>query len=278
MGEVFRARDIELGRDVAIKILPAETTRDESRISRFVQEAKAASPRNHPNIVTVYEVGRDEGQHFIAMELVEGTTLRDAMLDRDPRKLLPVFAQVADGLEKAHNAGIVHRDLKPENIMITTEGFSKILDFGLAKLVQADESNPDEKTTARNLTAEGAVVGTVGYMSPEQLRGQHADRRSDIFSFGCILYEAFAGRQPFRGPSTADTMHNVLYETPKRLDDPEMQRIVGKAIAKDPNERYQSARELAVDLRQHVGRALSPARRPKRPSYVVILAALILIA
>ena len=255
MGEVYKARDTALDRSVAIKIIPTNASRDSSRMQRFVQEAKAASALNHPNIVTVYEIGTiGEGKdrrHFIAMELIEGGTLRDLLAERiSHSRVVEILGQVADGLAKAHAAGIVHRDLKPENIMVTREGLVKILDFGLAKLMAAEGSDPHQATAVReNLTRDGTVVGTVNYMSPEQLRGTTVDHRSDIFSLGCLLYEMTGGRQPFHGVSAADTMHNILFEEPQPLGDVELELIARKALAKSPEDRYQSSREFAEALR-----------------------------
>lgn len=277
MGEVYEAIDLDLGRRVAIKVLPVEWTRDESRIARFVQEARAASALNHPNIVTVYEIGRAGDQHFIAMELVDGETLRDRLSRGvDGRSLLPLFAQIGDGLEKAHSAGIVHRDLKPENVMVTPDGYVKILDFGLAKLVQGDASNPGNETTERNQTAAGTVMGTIGYMSPEQLRGGFIDRTTDVFALGCMLYEAFAGRQPFRGASQVDTIHNVLHEVPPPLNDAAMQRVVSRAIAKEPVNRYATAREMASDVRASV--TAEVPLTPSRSRWRLVAAAALIVA
>ncbi len=273
MGEVYKARDTALDRPLAIKIIPIEASRDSSRMQRFVQEAKAASALNHPNIVTVYEIGSvgDGGnrRNFIAMELIEGETLRDLIAQRiSPSRVVEIIGQVTDGLAKAHAAGIVHRDLKPENIMVTREGLAKILDFGLAKLTSADASDPDQATAVRqNLTKDGTVVGTVNYMSPEQLRGAKVDHRSDIFSLGCLLYEMAAGRQPFHGVSAADTMHNILFEEPPPLGNVEFEPIARKALAKLPEDRYQSSKEFAEALRGIPKTITSaPAIRERSPS------------
>jgi serine/threonine protein kinase len=276
MGEVYKANDSRLGRPVALKILPAHLVEDADRVRRFIQEAKSASALNHPHIITIYEIGQsaveDEGReanssdgerrvHYIAMEFVDGSTLHTKIhRDRiDLKKLLEYFAQVADGLAKAHAAGIVHRDLKPENIMITEDGYSKILDFGLAKLVEASEPSngePEEAATAMmGQTRPGMVMGTIGYMSPEQAQGKPVDQRSDIFSFGCILYEAATGRKPFAGDSMIDSLHKIVYtQAPLiRESNPtapaELQRIVRKCLVKDPADRYQSIRDVAIDLR-----------------------------
>jgi serine/threonine protein kinase/Tol biopolymer transport system component len=286
MGEVYKANDSRLGRPVALKILPAHLVEDADRVRRFIQEAKSASALNHPHIITIYEIGQSEiksdGEnisraagdnteasssdearrvHYIAMEFVDGSTLHTKIhRDRiDLKKLLEYFAQVADGLAKAHAAGIVHRDLKPENIMITEDGYSKILDFGLAKLIEANDPQGNEleeaATAMMGQTRPGMVMGTIGYMSPEQAQGKPVDQRSDIFSFGCMLYEAATGRKPFEGDSIIDSLHKIVYtQAPLvRESNPtapaELQRIVRKCLVKDPADRYQSIRDVAIDLR-----------------------------
>ena len=189
MGEVYKARDLKLGRDVAIKVLPEEMSADPSRLRRFEQEARAASALNHPNIVTIYEIGEHEGTPFIAMEYVKGRTLREILADGPlPNdKLIRYATQMAEGLAKAHQAGIVHRDLKPENIIISEDGYVKILDFGLAKLLPLDGVGSEVATMEKQATTPGTILGTVGYMSPEQAKGEEADFRSDQFSLGSIL-------------------------------------------------------------------------------------------
>jgi serine/threonine protein kinase len=217
MGEVYLAQDTRLNRLVALKVLPRELTARRERLQRFEQEAQAAAALNHPNIAHIYEIGESEGVNFIAMEYVEGATLREKIHreQTELRKLLRYLQQVAEGLAKAHAAGIVHRDLKPDNVMITRDGYAKILDFGLAKLTeqtkpQGIEAPPEEAPTAvlrQPLSTPGLVMGTVGYMSPEQAQGKPVDHRSDIFSFGCILYEAATGQRAFESESTIDTLH-----------------------------------------------------------------------
>jgi serine/threonine protein kinase len=186
MGQVYRARDTRLGREIALKVLPPEFSSDPQRLARFEQEARTASALNHPNILTVFDVGRDGGLSFIAMELIEGSTLREIFHERstEPRALVTYLAQTAEGLAKAHAAGIVHRDLKPENVMVTRDGYAKILDFGLAKLAQPDQKEASILPTAAPATTEGVVMGTVGYMSPEQATGKPVDARTDVFAFG----------------------------------------------------------------------------------------------
>jgi len=241
MGEVYRARDTRLGRDVALKILPDPSNRD-----RFEQEAKAVAALNHPNIMAVFDVG----DNYFVSELVDGESLRK--LDAMPlRKIVEIAAQIADGLAAAHSAGIIHRDLKPENIMVTRDGRAKILDFGLAKLEQPASTDPDA-TQAMNKTDPGAVMGTVGYMSPEQVRGRPADHRSDIFSFGLVLYEMLGGKRAFKGDSAVETMNAILTQDPPDLPPavpPALQQIVDHCIEKNPADRFQSARDLAFGLR-----------------------------
>ncbi|HXH40980.1 MAG TPA: protein kinase [Thermoanaerobaculia bacterium] len=282
MGDVYRAHDERLGRDVALKVLPTGLTDDRERLERFAQEAKSASALNHPHIVAIYEIGRarpsftvepmaaagqrqrPEEVHFIAMELIDGETLRDFLGDRPSlARRLEILAQAADGLGKAHAVGIVHRDLKPDNVMVSVEGYAKIVDFGLAKLVEPGNGwNPigADSPTMRAITAQGELIGTAGYMSPEQILGKVIDQRSDIFSFGCIIYEAVTGRRPFNGESFVDTLHDVLHGTPAPLEHPELERIVGKCLVKDREYRYQSIRDIALDLR-----AAGEERKPEAP-------------
>ena len=272
MGEVYKATDTRLDRPVALKILPAALVTDSDRVRRFIGEAKAASALNHPHIITIYEIGEarldaDNLQsvaHYIAMEYISGATMH-VKIHRENlelKKLLEYFAQTADGLAKAHAAGIVHRDLKPDNIMVTEDGYAKILDFGLAKLIEADQpaalssADPGEAATAvMDKTRPGVVMGTIGYMSPEQAQGKLVDPRSDIFSFGCILYEAATRHKPFQGDSVIDSLHKIVYGQAPPIantnpDAPaELQRMIRKCLAKDPGERYQSIKDIAIDLR-----------------------------
>jgi eukaryotic-like serine/threonine-protein kinase len=257
MGEVYRARDAELGRDVAVKVLPTAFSEDADRLRRFKQEAQAAAALNHPNILTIYHVGEYDGAPYIVSELLEGESLRQR-IQAGPlpvRKAVDCCIQVARGLAAAHSKGIVHRDLKPENIFLTRDGRVKILDFGLAKLTRPEESESgsDSPTLTRG-SEPGFVLGTVGYMSPEQVRGQQAGPASDLFSFGAILYELLTGKRAFRGETAADTMSAILKEEPpelaesNRLIPPAMQRIVQHCLEKNPEERFQSARDIAFDL------------------------------
>src|SRR6266498_986361 len=209
MGEVYRARDTRLGREVAVKVLPAEAASDSSRLKRFEKEARSASSLNHPNIVTIYEIGQADSVSYIAMELVQGRTLREVIVEGPvpPKRVLAFAAQIADALAKALEAGIVHRDLKPENLMVTREGFVKVLDFGLAKLALPESGEVSAMPTmAQPETQPGVVLGTVGYMSPEQASGKPVNFRSDQFSFGSILYEMATGKRAFSRDTTAETL------------------------------------------------------------------------
>ncbi len=262
MGEVYKAYDEKLHRVVALKLLPPEYISQEDRRRRFLQEARAASILNHPHILTVYEVGEDTvGHPYIAMEYVEGETLRQKIAARafQIKDALEVAIQIAEGLAKAHEVGIVHRDLKPENLMISRDGYAKILDFGLAKLVERRERalaiDSTQKTLLRVETQSGTIMGTIHYMSPEQLLGQRVDRRSDIFSFGVVLCEMLTGTRPFAGGNQIDTMHAILHEEPRLRAalqsqlPPDLQRILTRALDIAPKQRYQTITELAAELR-----------------------------
>ena len=276
MGEVYEAWDESLERSVALKILPPEVVRDPDRVRRFVQEAKSASALSHPHIVTIYEIGeatpepaeggasgpkpQDPGPvlHFIAMERIDGSTFKTKIHDEQasPKDLLRWLGQAAEGLAKAHSEGIVHRDLKPDNIMVTSDGYAKVLDFGLAKLTEplTEMSDTHVPTMAGDATAEGAVMGTVGYMSPEQVQGKRVDYRTDIFSFGCLLYEAMTRQRPFQGETAVDTMHQILRAKPASVREvsPEtpsaVRRVIRRCLAKDPERRYQSMKDLGLGL------------------------------
>lgn len=220
MGEVYRAHDTKLGRDVAIKILPLQFSSDAVRLSRFEKEARSASALNHPNIITIHEIGQMDHTSFIIMELVEGKTLRKIISDGSipMRKTLDIAAQIAEGLAKAHAAGIVHRDLKPENVMISNDGFVKILDFGLAKLLFPEESNPQQtQAPTVSFTEPGLIVGTVGYMSPEQASGDRIDFRSDQFSLGSLMYEMTTGKRAFQRNSAVATLSAIIQEEPESI-------------------------------------------------------------
>jgi len=288
MGEVYRARDARLSREVAIKVLPSATASDPDRRARFEGEARAASALNHPNILTIYDIGEADGTIFIAMELVEGRTLRELIASGEPlatRKLLDVAVQTADGLAKAHAAGIVHRDLKPENVMVSKDGFVKILDFGLAKLTETTASAASVMPTAVAApTQPGTVLGTAGYMSPEQASGHAVDFRSDQFTLGSILYEMATGQKAFQRKTGAEALVAIIREEPEPLSQlapkapAPVRWIVERCLAKDPEERYASTKDLARDLkslRDHLTEssatsasgaleAAEPARAPRR--------------
>lgn len=284
MGEVYLAQDTKLDRKVALKILPADLAANRDRMDRFVREAKSAAALNHPNIATIHEIAESDGVNFIAMEFIDGVTLRE-MIHKEQtelRKLLRYLQHAAEGLAKAHAAGIVHRDLKPDNIMITRDGHAKILDFGLAKLIEPqmglgagyrphdiagggpslNDSQGDQGEVATAVmpqhSSPGTVLGTVGYMSPEQAQGKtkEIDQRSDIFSFGCILFEAATSKKPFEGDSVVKSLHMVIYEPAPPLADLnpfvplDLQRIVRRCLAKDRDERYQSIKEVAIELKE----------------------------
>ncbi len=268
MGEVYRARDSRLGRDVALKILPEAFASDPDRVRRFEKEARAASALNHPNIVTVYEVGAAGTLSYIAMELIEGKTLRETLAagPLSSRNLLDLSCQISTGLAQAHEAGIVHRDLKPENIMVSKDGFAKILDFGLAKRKPLDGGAPVSDATMTAMTEAGFVVGTVGYMSPEQAAGASIDYRSDQFSFGSLLYEMATGQRAFVRGSAAETLTAIIREEPEpiaalnlRLPAP-LRWIIERCLAKEARKRFASTQDLASDLatiRDHLSEATS---------------------
>jgi serine/threonine protein kinase/dipeptidyl aminopeptidase/acylaminoacyl peptidase len=271
MGEVWKARDSRLSREVAIKVLPASFSNDADRLRRFEQEAKAAGLLNHPNITAVYDIGTHEGAPYVVSELLEGEPLRAALSGGrlSPRKAIDYALQMAHGLAAAHEKGIVHRDLKPENLFVTKDGRVKILDFGLAKLTHAEEGSGQQTglQTATAGTEPGVVLGTLGYMAPEQVRGRPADVRSDIFSFGAILYEMLSGNRAFHGDSAADTMSAILREDPPELSltnqslPAGLERIVRHCLEKNPEQRFHSAHDLAFDLESLSGLS-SPGARP----------------
>ena len=265
MGEVYLAHDPRLGRKVALKILPQEVAGDKARMLRFVREAKAAASINHPNIAHVYEVGQHEAYHFIAMEFIDGQTLRECINEGNTElaKLLRYLQQVAEALSKTHAAAIVHRDLKPDNIMISRDGYAKILDFGLAKLVgpgshfvSASDLSAMATAIPSETSVQGTIMGTINYMSPEQAQGRvnDIDHRSDIFSFGCILFEAATHRRAFEGNDALDSLHRIVHSEIPNINElnptspPELQRILRRCLAKDPNKRYQSIKDVALEL------------------------------
>src|ERR1044071_4929175 len=283
MGEVLLGEDTKQhGRKVALKVLPQEVTKSESRLRRFKQEARAILALNHPNILTIYEIGQTADSYYIATEYIEGESLRHRLW-RGPLKLdemLGVGIQVAMALEAAHAEGIVHRDIKPENIMLrqdkfVRDRFVKVLDFGLAKLTDRDAptTDPEAVTIPNTETSPGAMMGTTGYMSPEQALGENIDERSDVFSLGVVLYEMLAGEQPFKGKTDSHTRVSIIDNEPVPLVQyvsnvpRQFERIVSKALAKDRLKRYQTITDLKIDLEQlrdelHVSDTQDPARQP----------------
>src|SRR5437588_4541687 len=271
MGEVYLAIDTRLRRKVALKFMPVSLNQDRDHLLRFEQEARAASALNHPNIVTIYEIGEADGHRFIATEFIDGETLRQRMSAQPKRphsqsgatggtiglsEGLSIAEHVSSALAAAHAAGIVHRDIKPENIMVRRDGIAKVLDFGLAKFAEEKPTGPEDETRAILKTSTGVVMGTVSYMSPEQARGLPVDARTDIWSLGVVLYEMVAGRAPFEGPSTSDILVSILEREPRLLTSalpnvPEtLEFVITKALTKDREDRYQTAREMLADLRR----------------------------
>ncbi|MBV8553361.1 MAG: protein kinase [Acidobacteriaceae bacterium] len=258
MGVVYRAKDTRLGRDVAIKVLPESFARDENRLRRFEQEARALAGLNHPNILAVHDIGEQGGAPYLVSELLEGHSLRQELLNGalPTKRAVGYGTQIAEGLAAAHEKGIIHRDLKPENIFVTKDGRVKILDFGLAKLAKPEEAADDSSRleTVAEKTTPGMVLGTVGYMAPEQVKGEKADERSDIFALGTILYEMLSGKRTFRKDTSAETMTAILNEEPEELTSagkpiaPALERIVRRCLEKKPLQRFQSARDLAFNL------------------------------
>jgi len=294
MGEVYRARDSRLGRDVAIKVLPPLLSADSERLRRFEQEARAAAALNHPNILAVFQMGTYEGAPYLVSELLEGETLREPIRRGRlaVRKAIDYGVQIARGLAAAHEKGIVHRDLKPENLFVTKDGRVKILDFGLAKLTQPQSGSEHDAPTLTEGTEAGVVMGTVGYMSPEQVRGQTADHRADIFAFGAILYEMLAGKRAFQKPTSPETMTAILNEDPPGISQvaadipPALQRVVHRCLEKNPEQRFQSASDLAFALNalSESGGSAYPATAAKaatgagRRWKVIVPAALVVLA
>ena len=276
MGEVYVARDAVLGRDLALKVLRQDVTWDANRLERFVQEARAASALNQPHLISIYDIGESAPKRngvaqgppvlYIAMELVAGETLRKAIEARrlDLKRALEYLVQVADALGAAHAAGVIHRDLKPENLMIADGGYAKVLDFGVAKL-RADMVPPGMSEADAAPSVGGAVIGTVGYMSPEQIHGKALDPRTDIFSFGCVLYQVVTGRRAFQGTTSFETLKKILSEEPTPIVEPlrhvDLQPVIRKCLAKNPDNRYQSMQQLSNDLRGRLRHMEAAAHR-----------------
>jgi eukaryotic-like serine/threonine-protein kinase len=293
MGEVYRARDARLGRDVAVKVLPASFSNDPDRLRRFEQEARAAGLLNHPNVTAVYDIGTVDGSPYVVTELLEGETLRSRLAGGAlaPRRALDYAIQIANGLAAAHEKGIVHRDLKPENLFVTRDGRVKILDFGLAKLMQIDAVGPQTNLPTTPVSAgtePGVVMGTLGYMSPEQVRGKSADARSDIFAFGAILYEMLSGKRAFHRDTAADTMSAILREEPEDLSSTNRQvpaaldRIIHHCLEKDPEARFHSAHDLAFQLQfpatgETSGIAAAPALKARPSPALLAMGAIVLV-
>ena len=256
MGEVYRARDPRLARDVAVKVITSSTVTSPDGLRRFEDEARAVGALNHPNILSVFDFGSENGSPYVVFELLEGVTLADRLRRGPPapRKAVEYVVQVCAGLAAAHAKGIVHRDIKPSNLFLTSGGRLKILDFGLAKLSETRDGEEDSGSRASTATGQGVVLGTVGYMSPEQVRGRPADARSDLFSLGATFYEMLSGRRAFEGATSADTLSAILNHEPPEVVTPgepltpALGRIVHRCLEKDPDERFQSARDLAFAL------------------------------
>src|SRR5581483_2453530 len=297
MGEVYKARDTRLDRLVAIKNLPARTAHDPQAVARFEREARAVAALSHPNILAIHDIGHDGDTVFVVMELLEGKSLRDA-LPLPIKKAIDIASQVAAGLAAAHAKGIIHRDLKPENIFLTADGSVKTLDFALAKFTESSDAPIDPNVTRGVANTDaGLVLGTTGYLSPEQAQGHAVDARSDIFSFGAVLYELVTGERAFAGNSTIDTLHKIVNDTPAPVASrvaaapDELQWVIAKCLAKDPDERYQSTRDLVVDLKKvmrtvETSTSSTPVRapsaattssRPKRTALMTAAAVAVLV-
>src|SRR4029434_10025237 len=281
MGLVYRARDLHLDREVAIKVLPTETVADPERKRRFAQEAKAASALNHPNILHIYDISAQDGVDFIAMEYVKGEPRAQGMRGRDLplKQILKYASQIADALTTAHRAGIIHRDIKPSNLIVSDKGVVKVLDFGLAKLIEPSEPNPGSPTESMKADSAprpevGTVVGTVAYMSPEQAAGKNVDARSDIFSFGTTLYERVTGRRPFQGDTKMSTLAAIIHHEPPPPSEfagalpPDLEKIIARCLRKDPERRAQHMDDVKLALEElkeesESGKIATAARQPR---------------
>ena len=290
MGEVYKARDTRLNRLVAIKVLPQEKLTDAHRKQRFVQEAQSASALNHPNIVTVHDINSENGVDYIVMEYIAGKTV-DALIHRRGMPLsevLRICIAVTDGLAKAHDGGIIHRDIKPSNLMVADDGRVKILDFGLAKLTETPSEDTERTRTQRATTEEGQILGTVAYMSPEQVEARKLDARTDIFSFGAVLYEMLSGRKAFTGTSQISTLSAILREDPPMPENlsPDVDRVLRRCLRKDPSKRFQHMDDLRVALEElreesESGALAGPKHRenpPRRRLTVALLVGAVAIA
>ncbi|HXI03012.1 MAG TPA: serine/threonine-protein kinase, partial [Candidatus Saccharimonadales bacterium] len=290
MGEVYLAEDSRLGRQVAVKVLPQKVLEDQARRRRFLREARAAASVDHPNVVHVYDVGElPDGLIYLVMQHVEGKTVRKLLVEGDlePERALTLAAEVADALSAAHQKGIIHRDIKPDNIMVDASGHARVLDFGLARLLEEEpsgEAATEVETRTRKTTSAGSVLGTMAYMAPEQARGAEVDGRSDIFSLGVTLYEMLSRRHPFAGRTDVETVDSLLNKDPRPVGSlvgglpPETEWVLSKMMAKKPEDRYQGAGDLLVDLRKlrqstsisGVPAAVVAAAAPKkRPSWLM---------
>jgi serine/threonine protein kinase len=296
MGEVYRAKDSRLGRDVAVKVLPAVAVADAERMRRFETEAKATSALNHPTLLAVHDFGRADGVPYLVTELLEGETVRERLANGpiSPRKGVDIAVQIAQGLAAAHEKGVVHRDLKPENLFVLRDGRVKILDFGVAKLMASTQGSGSDAAFEDTVTPEpgtqtGSVLGTAAYMAPEQIRGRAIDHRADIFSFGVILFELLTGTRPFKGDSRIEVAHSILKEEPEELPPvkdapPLLATLIRRCLEKNPEERFQSARDVAFDLQMLTGfsqttgtgavPALPPSRAWRLPAAIVLAVAM----
>src|SRR5215469_7831888 len=285
MGEVYCAMDTKLNREVAVKVISSELADSEAR-HRFQLEARLASSLNHPHILTVHDAGEFEGKEYLVTEFIDGGTLRDwsRAQPRGWRDVVELLAGVADGVAAAHDAGILHRDIKPQNVLVTKSGYAKLADFGLAKLLERISQEDETRTLEDGITRPGIALGTTAYMSPEQASGKHLDARTDVFSFGVLLYEALGSKRPFTGSTGIDVLHAIINANPEPLDDsvpPALRVIVTKALEKKPADRYQSMREMVGDLRRLLRRQDSLSDTSmwlQKPAIAAVAAVLLAVA